>query len=271
MNLMDHVGDVVPVGNVADDGERGRRVVEQLVGAHAVGEERRLGVDVAPLRVVRGRADAQALSGDGGQNLVELQAQLAEARLSSLRTQLNPHFLFNTLNTVSALVERDPRGVRRMIARLSELLRYTMEGTGGQEVSLQEELRFLDGYLEIQRIRFQDRLEVEQDIAPNVLDALVPSLILQPLVENAIKHGLEPKLAGGEIKIRARLAEGDLVVEVIDNGAGFNPRAKDGVGLANIRERLKILYGGKAQLVIEVPPQGGTAVAIHVPYHLNEK
>lgn len=102
-------------------------------------------------------------------------------------------------------------------------------------------------------------------------EARFPPMMLQSVVENAIKHGLEHKLAGGEIKIRARLAEGDLVVEVIDNGAGFNPRAKDGVGLANIRERLKILYGGKAQLVIEVPPQGGTAVAIHVPYHLNEK
>ncbi|MEP7247374.1 MAG: histidine kinase, partial [Gammaproteobacteria bacterium] len=120
----------------------------------------------------------------------QLQAQLADARLAALRTQLNPHFLFNTLHAVSALVERDPRGVRRMIARLSELLRTTLDGGDEQEVPLSQELTFTHRYLEIMQIRFQGKLAIESQIEPGVLDALVPNLILQPLVENAIKHGV---------------------------------------------------------------------------------
>ncbi|HMB93936.1 MAG TPA: histidine kinase [Rhodothermales bacterium] len=204
---------------------------------------------------------------------VKLQAQLAEARLQTLRMQVNPHFLFNTLHAVSSLVERDPRGVRRMIARLSELLRYTMERAGEQEVSLHEELLFLEGYLEIQQIRFQDRLEVEEDIAPDVLDALVPSLILQPLVENAIKHGVSRIEEMGRIEIKAWREDETLCLSVRDNGPGLvetsgdGERTSEGVGLRNTRERLQSLYGTAQQLVLKSAPSGGAHAQIRLPFH----
>src|SRR5690606_13258006 len=132
----------------------------------------------------------------------QLQAQLARARLEALRMQINPHFLFNTLHAVSSLVERDPRGVRRMIAHLSELLRSTLDGPGEQEVTLEKELGFLQRYMEIMRVRFQGRLEVEVDAGAEVLRALVPNLILQPVVENAIKHGTSRVLSTGRIMVR---------------------------------------------------------------------
>jgi len=204
---------------------------------------------------------------------VQLQAQLAEARLQTLRMQVNPHFLFNTLHAVSSLVERDPRGVRRMIARLSELLRYTMERAGEQEVSLHEELLFLEGYLEIQQIRFQDRLEVEEDIAPDVLDALVPSLILQPLVENAIKHGVSRIEEMGRIEIKAWREDETLCLSVRDNGPGLvetsgdGERTSEGVGLRNTRERLQSLYGTAQQLVLKSAPSGGAHAQIRLPFH----
>ena len=203
----------------------------------------------------------------------KLQAQLAEARLQTLRMQVNPHFLFNTLHAVSSLVERDPRGVRRMIARLSELLRYTMERTSEQEVTLQEELHFLDGFLEIQRIRFQDRLEVRQDIDPDVLEALVPSLILQPLVENAIKHGVSQVEGVGRIEVRAWRDEASLYLSVRDNGPGLSEafqngqRLQEGVGLRNTRERLRSLYGDAQALTLEPGDEGGVRAVIRLPFH----
>jgi two-component system LytT family sensor kinase len=148
----------------------------------------------------------------------QLQAQLSDARLAALRTQLNPHFLFNTLHAVSALVERDPKGVRRMIARLSELLRTTLDGADEQEVPLEEELTFVQRYLEIMQIRFQGRLVVESHIDEDVHDALVPNLILQPLVENAIKHGVTKITEAGRIEIQAERAGDSLVLRVRDNG-----------------------------------------------------
>lgn len=206
---------------------------------------------------------------------VQLQAQLAEARLQTLRMQVNPHFLFNTLHAVSSLVERDPRGVRRMIARLSELLRYTMERAGEQEVSLHEELLFLEGYLEIQQIRFQDRLEIDQDINPEVLDALVPSLILQPLVENAIKHGVSRIEEAGRIEIKAWREGESLCLSVCDNGPGLASASGDGmmskqaegVGLRNTRERLQSLYGTAQHLILEPAEQGGAHAQIRLPFH----
>ncbi|HKP75697.1 MAG TPA: histidine kinase, partial [Longimicrobiaceae bacterium] len=170
----------------------------------------------------------------------QLQAQLAEARLAALRSQIDPHFLFNTLNAVSALVERDPRGVRRMIARLSELLRHSLEGAGEPVVTLRQELAFADRYLEIMRIRFQGSLEVEQEIDPEALDALVPNLILQPLVENAVKHGLGKLKGIGKIEIEARREGARVVLRVRDNGPGLAGDAppREGVGLRNTRERL---------------------------------
>ena len=202
-----------------------------------------------------------------------LQAQLADARLHALRMQLNPHFLFNTLHAVSSLVERDPRGVRRMIARLSGLLRYTLEEAAAQEVPLRQELRFLHGYLEIQRIRFQGKLDVEEEIAPDVLDALVPNLILQPLVENAVKHGTSQIGGVGRLALRARREGGRLALTVQDNGPGLAdpsgdgaPRPGEGIGLQNTRGRLEGLYGDAQSLTLEPAPGGGLLARITLPY-----
>lgn len=200
----------------------------------------------------------------------QLQAQLADARLAALRTQLNPHFLFNTLHAVSALVERDPRGVRRMIARLSELLRTTLDGADEQEVPLGQELTFTHRYLEIMQIRFQGRLEIESRIEPAALDALVPNLILQPLVENAIKHGVTKIDAAGRLEIEGRREGERLVLSVRDNGPPVGEetlRAGEGVGLRNTRERLSELYGSEQSLTLRPASGGGVIAEVVIPYH----
>lgn len=202
---------------------------------------------------------------------VQLRAQLAEARLSALRMQLNPHFLFNTLHAILPLVERDPAGVRRMIVRLSELLRYTLDGSEAPEVPLKQELKFLRSYLEIQQVRLGDRLEVHQEIEPKVLDALVPNLILQPLVENAIKHGVSQVKGTGRIKIRAVREGENLQLSVHDNGPGFSVVRKSnkgqGVGLSNTKARLDQLYGEAQQLVFRETEDGGFLAQITLPFH----
>jgi sensor histidine kinase YesM len=199
----------------------------------------------------------------------QLQTQLTEAKLSALNAQLNPHFLFNTLNAVSSLVERDPRGVRRMIARLSELLRYTLEGGTDHEVPLSQEISFLERYLEIMQVRFQGKLEIDMQIESEAHNAMVPSLILQPLVENAVKHGVDKITAAGKIGIRARLEGERLVLTVTDNGPGPAKitRLDDaGVGLANTRQRLEQLYGNEHSLTLAEAPGGGTVARITIPY-----
>jgi hypothetical protein len=198
----------------------------------------------------------------------ELQAQLADARLDALRMQLNPHFLFNTLHAVSALVERDPGGVRRMIARLSELLRHTIEGRGGHEVSLRDELDFLRRYIEIMEIRFQGRLEVTISADEQSMDALVPNLILQPIVENALEHGASRAIGQGEVSIQASRDAEDLVVAVRDNGPGLTSAVPErGVGLRNTESRLEQLYGDAASFILDSPDGGGVLAIIRVPYH----
>lgn len=199
----------------------------------------------------------------------QLQTQLAEARLSALNAQLNPHFLFNTLHAVSSLVERDPRGVRRMIARLSELLRYTLDGASEQEVPLRQEIAFLERYLEIMQIRFQGQLEIDIQVSDEAREALVPNLILQPLVENAVKHGVEKISTAGKIRIAARREVDRLVLLVSDNGPGPAKIVKlddAGVGLANIRQRLEQLYGSGAVLTLAQAPNGGTVAQITMPF-----
>jgi sensor histidine kinase YesM len=192
-----------------------------------------------------------------------------EARLTALQTQLNPHFLFNTLHAISSLVERDPRGVRRMIARLSELLRLTLERTEQQEVPLEQELAFLQRYLEIMQIRFQGSLEVETQVDPVVNEALVPTLILQPLVENAVKHGVSKVDGGGRIAVSAR-REGDrLVLSVRDNGPGLDgtDATESGLGLRNTRARLEHLYGAAQSLTLSALPDGGLIAEVRLPFH----
>ncbi|MCH7639597.1 MAG: histidine kinase [Bacteroidetes bacterium] len=199
-----------------------------------------------------------------------LTAQLAEARLSALRMQLNPHFLFNTLHAVSALVERDPTGVRRMIAKLSTLLRHTLDTASAQEVPLRDELQFLRDYLDIQQVRFQGRLEVVEDVPSNLLDALVPNLILQPLVENAVEHGVSGLEDGGRIDIGAQRDGNNLILSVRDNGPGIDPEMplrENGVGLRNTRERIEGMYGDAGHLVLEPAEGGGLRVVVTLPYH----
>lgn len=199
-----------------------------------------------------------------------LTMQLAKARLEALRMQLNPHFLFNTLHAVSALVERDPSGVRRMIAKLSTLLRHTLDNSTAQEVQLGDELQFLRDFLDIQQVRFQGRLEVVEDVSTNLLDALVPNLILQPLVENAIEHGVSGMEEGGRIHIRATRRENSVVLQVQDNGPGFDVDAKlreNGVGLRNTRERLEAMYGEACGLTLIQADGGGLIAEITLPYH----
>jgi LytS/YehU family sensor histidine kinase len=195
-----------------------------------------------------------------------LQAQLAQAQLSALRMQLNPHFLFNTLHAVSALVERDPSGVRRMIARLSELLRETLEEGGEPERTLDREMEFIRRYLDIMQVRFQGKLEAAISVDPGVGHALVPALILQPLVENAIKHGLSSSPGAGRIEIRARRDDGRLLLSVRDNGPGpaAGP-ASNGVGLANTRARLSQMYGGD-RLTLRAHADGGAVAEVEIPY-----
>src|ERR1700733_13850589 len=184
----------------------------------------------------------------------QLQAQLADARLSALRMQLNPHFLFNTLHAVSALVERDPRGVRRMIARLSELLRTSLDEADEQEVPLQRELTFTERYLDVIQIRFQGHLRVEMHADDNVRDALVPNLILQPLVENAIKHGISKLSSGGHIEVRATREGERVLISVRDNGPEVDlakAPSPHSLGLRNTRARLAALYGPIQSLTLK--------------------
>jgi two-component system, LytTR family, sensor kinase len=200
-----------------------------------------------------------------------LEAQLAGARLDALRMQINPHFLFNTLHAVSALVERDPAGVRKMIARLSELLRHTIDSQAADEVPLRDELAFLRRYIDIMEIRFQGRLRVRIDAGDDTLEALVPDLILQPIVENALEHGASRVEGIGEIVIGARRDVSDngdrVVLSVRDNGPGLSGTPESGVGLANTRARLAQLYGDAGELTLSPAPEGGTIATITIPFH----
>jgi two-component sensor histidine kinase len=200
----------------------------------------------------------------------ELEGRLTAAKLEALRMQLHPHFLFNTLNAISTLVHRDPDAADEMIANLSELLRATLDTTE-QEIPLRGELEFLDRYLEIQRARFGERLQVEKRVDPGLMNALVPTLILQPVVENAIRHGLEPQTGQGILQLEARSEAGQLLLIVRDNGAGLegDTAPTKGIGITNTRSRLTELYGASASLSLANVPSGGCEVRIGIPYHEN--
>ena len=203
----------------------------------------------------------------------ELEQHLAKARLQALKMQLQPHFLFNTLNGIAALNYEDPRAANRMLARLSELLRMTLEDDDAPEVSLRQELDFNRRYLELEQIRLGDRLTVTLEIAPETLDAGVPNLLLQPLVENAIKHGLSELRAGGQIQIRSAKEEDRLVLSVSDNGTGLAAESLKelelGVGLGSTCERLARMYPERHELAVRKLREGGTEVRVVLPFRLN--
>jgi two-component system, LytTR family, sensor kinase len=204
----------------------------------------------------------------------QLEARLAEAQLQALQRQLHPHFLFNTLNAISALMHRDVEAADQMLAKLSDLLRMALDQRGGQEVTLKDELEFLQKYLEIEEARFGDRLTVTFDIAPETLDAQVPNLLLQPLVENSVRHAVAVRIEPGRIEIRARQLGETLELVVSDNGPGMPPSRLTspgkGVGLANTRSRLERLYGANHQLLFGEPPGGGLTVTVTIPFKADE-
>ncbi len=199
-----------------------------------------------------------------------LERSFSEARLNALRMQLDPHFLFNALNTISSQVERDPRLARGMIEHLGDLLRLSLESKDKQEVALAEELAFLDHYLAIQKIRFGDHLRVDIRIAPDVKYASVPCLLIQPLVENAIRHGLSRRSSGGNVTISAQCVKGQLEIRVLDDGVGLPPgwtlEASSGLGLAVTRERIAGLHpDGRSHFAVRRRAAGGTEVEILLP------
>ncbi|HEX5966789.1 MAG TPA: histidine kinase [Pyrinomonadaceae bacterium] len=204
----------------------------------------------------------------------QLRTQLVQSQLEALKMQVQPHFLFNTLHSISALLSKDTEGARKMITRLGDFLRLTLENSGSMEVTLRQEIEFLNGYLEIERIRFQDRLTTDIQIDPSVLEARVPNLILQPIVENAMKHAVVNSRSG-HVEISAAPRNGAVHIEVKDNGPGLavdrtlEVRRGKGLGLANTQARLVGLYGTAARFEMTNRPSGGLVVSIEIPRYQN--
>jgi len=199
---------------------------------------------------------------------IQLEAELSRAELQALRAQLQPHFLFNTLNSISVLVEDDPKGANTMLLHLSDILRVMMHRTGTPEVSLREELELIRSYLEIEQVRFGSRLTVRFESDPEANEARVPSLLLQPLVENAVRHGIAPRSVPGLIEISTQRNNGNVRIVVRDNGGGMpaDQSKSNGVGLRNTRARLELLYGKNHQFVLQNLSTGGLESLIEIPY-----
>lgn len=204
------------------------------------------------------RREARALAAE---------ASLVQARLEALQMQLNPHFLFNSLNAIATLVHTDPNGADEMLGDLGTLLRASLDNAQEQEVSLRQELDFLGTYLALERVRFGTRLTIEEEISPDALEAKVPTFILQPIVENAVRHGIEPQQAEGIISLSARIEDQQLSLSVSDSGTGLGDQSSDGIGLANTRARLEQLYGeGQWSLMICNREKGGCIVSLKFPF-----
>jgi two-component system, LytTR family, sensor kinase len=203
-------------------------------------------------------------------NLEQHQQLLLKARMDALSSQINPHFLFNTLNTVSALIRIDPDGARGVVLKLSNILRRLLR-KHETFVPLREELQFIDDYLDIEVARFgKDNLDIVKHVDDATMEAFVPSMLLQPVVENCLKHGLAPKLGGGKIELRTTNRDGRLHIEIEDNGVGISEEKMphvyvEGIGLSNVRERLRVLYGTDFNLDIQSRPGEGTVIRIDVP------
>ena len=210
------------------------------------------------------------------QKLEEQGRLLLEARLDALQRQINPHFLFNTLNSIASLIRSKPELAREMIVKLGNILRMLLREREAF-VPLGEELTFTDDYLDIEVVRFGEKLRVVKEISPDTLDVAVPSMLLQPLIENSIKHGLEPRISGGTVTLRSRMEHGRLVIEIEDDGVGIEPggsvaapisgleREGSGIGMRNVRERMHVLFGGDAQVEMVSRPGRGTKVRLVMP------
>jgi two-component system LytT family sensor kinase len=205
-------------------------------------------------------------------SLEEQKRLVLEARLDALQRQINPHFLFNTLNSIASLVRMKPELAREMTVKLANILRALLKDHDNY-VPLSQELKFTDDYLDIEVVRFgADKLRVEKEIDPLTLDVLVPSILLQPLIENSIKHGLEPRINGGTVTLRSRLDGDRVLIEVADDGVGMGNRPASalrrtgaGIGMKNVQERLEVLYGDKARFNVVSNPGRGTLVSIEIP------
>jgi len=201
----------------------------------------------------------------------QLEGQLAKSRLQTLKSQLQPHFLFNTMHSISSLMLTDVQAADRMMTRLGDLLRMSLESAGTQITTLSRELEFVNCYLEIEKVRFAERLTVTLEIAPETLDATVPHLLLQPLVDNAVKHGISKLSAGGEIRITASAQGGELQLSIEDNGPGCGkegPFPANGLGLRITRERLESLYGQDQSMELLSLPKGGTVTRVCIPFRV---
>ncbi|TFW30335.1 sensor histidine kinase [Duganella callida] len=244
-----------------------------MLAAAPFGMPRQVGMFIlfsCGLKVLAGgkrKAELEARSAESHADEESIERRVVEARMAALQAQVEPHFLFNTLALIGQLIETDPPQAARIHQNLIDYLRATLPqmrakgaGTLGRQIEMSR------AYLAIMQARMRSRLAVSIDVPAEMLSATFPVMMLQILIENAIKHGLEPKIDGGRIDIRAAVDHQMLQVDVIDDGVGFNPFAGDGVGLANVRERLRIQYGNRAQLVIEAPLTGGTRASIRVPY-----
>jgi LytS/YehU family sensor histidine kinase len=222
------------------------------------------------LKVLAGgkrKAELEARHAESHADEESIERRVVEARMAALQAQVEPHFLFNTLALIGQLIETDPPQAARIHQNLIDYLRATLpqmrakgSGTLGRQIEMSR------AYLAIMQARMRSRLAVSIDVPEEMASATFPVMMLQILIENAIKHGLEPKIDGGRIDIRATVDGQMLQVDVVDDGVGFNPFSSDGLGLANVRERLRIQYGARAQLVIEAPLTGGTRASIRVPY-----
>ncbi len=210
-------------------------------------------------------------SQQGEVRAAQLESQLAMARLQTLKSQLQPHFLFNTLHSISALMLTDVQAADHMICRLSDLLRLSLETAGTQITTVRRELEFMNCYLEIEKVRFEERLRVVHNIAPETLDAEIPHLLLQPIVDNAVKHGISKLLEGGEIRISSSRHEGKLRIEITNSGLEpqLTPGGGNGIGLRITRERLESLYGSDQTLELLHSPDGMIVARVCIPFAMH--
>jgi len=224
------------------------------------------------IKVVAGgkrRAELTASEATRRAETEQLERTVAEARIEALQAQIEPHFLFNTLASIDQLIQSDPPRASKMQQSLIRYLRSAMpQMREGHRPTLGQQVNLCSAFLEIMAVRMEGRLQSVVIVPEGLKTAVFPSMMLQTLVENAIKHGLEPKPEGGLIEIGAEIVDGQLAVHVRDTGLGFVPKAEGGVGLANIRERLRAMYGGRAELIISVPSAGGTCATIKLPYEI---
>ena len=208
---------------------------------------------------------------DSEQHLSRLQAELSRAQLDALKMQLHPHFLFNTLNSISSYLRTDIEVADEMIGQLGDFLRLTLRNPGAEEIELEKELDLMKRYLGIEQLRFQDRLQTLFDIEPESHNALVPNLILQPVVENAVRHGISAVSGSGFIRIAARRRANTLQICIVDNGPGLPQRVEEGIGIATTRQRLIRMYGAEGKLELKNEPAGGTLVVLEFPFRVSRE